>query len=190
MIRCSASPRWARLGITGARLDAPQCVKGDCEGHVEAVFQFVSRHAAQPVVRVDGVNRSANEVLADMVGKRGNHCRQVVLVERGSASIDMGDAHPRLHFHFIGLRRVGAPGVDVTLDTEMRQRRSEFTHVDVQTAAIAAAGLVQRRGVHAQHRNRRDTAGLAARRPAWAVVFGEPSRPVPGVIGCGGSHGR
>ena len=151
----------ARLGIAGARLDAAQRVKGDGQRDIEAVLQHMSGQAAQPVVSVDCVDWPPSEVLADPISKRCDDREQVVLVERWSAGVDVGDAQPRLDFDVVRLRRIGATGVDVAIDAKMGQRGGELTHVHVQAAAVAAAWLVERRGVHAQHRDSRDATRFA-----------------------------
>ena len=65
----------------------------------------------------------------------------------------MADQHARVH---LDRRRQVAgrgPGEDLDRDAGVGQPLGRLDHVDVQAAGVAAAGRVQRRGVHRQHRH-------------------------------------
>ncbi len=111
----------------------------------------------EPVVRVDGV------VVARLVrrldpheagGERAQLGRQIVLAQ---ALVRTGGDVAHQHAGREGDDRrqlaAGRAREDLDLDAAGRQLAGELDDVDVHAAGVTGAGLVERRGVHRQHRH-------------------------------------
>ncbi len=168
-------------GVTGGErgvLDLGHGVHGVHQGDAPALGGEPADMAGEPVVGVDQV------VVAGAVAGPGPHHAvgegaklggQLLLGQalvRTGVHMPYEDARGQLHGGRQGARR--RPGEDLDLDAQGGELLGQLDDVDVHPAGVAGAGLVQRGGVHAEHRHPARTARYAGqpqpRRPRERAV--------------------
>ncbi len=122
--------------------------------------------AGEPVVRVDEVvvARPVTCLGAQHPVGEGAELGREVLLEQALVRPggDVPDEHTGGELDGRRVVRADRPGEHLDLDVELGEALGQLDDVDVHPARVTGAGLVQRRGVHAQHRYPAGPAGPAA----------------------------
>ena len=136
------------------------------EGHLPALGDEPADLAGEPVVRVRDVVVPRGDAgdLAHHPGSEGAQLPRQVLLDQAlvGAGVDVPHRHPGHHLDDVGQVGGRAPGEDLDLDAPRTQPLRGLHHVHVEPARVARTGLVERRGVDADHRHplHRASAGL------------------------------
>ncbi len=156
-------------------------VHGVDERHLPAVVGEPPDLAGEPVVRVDEVVVALGGVggrAHDAGGKGAQLARQVLLAEPlVRPRRDVAHEHPGRqldHRVEVGRRRAGE---DLHLDAAPGELAGHLDDIDVQATGISRAGLLERRGVHAEHRDPARTLagghGAESATPRWLSAAGD-----------------
>ena len=138
-------------------LDLGHRVHGVHQRHVPSLGGEPSDLAGEPVVRVDEIEPSggASCLCAKQAGAEGAHLRgQVFLrqfLERTRAQ--MGDANAGLDLDCVRQRRCLGSGEDLHVDTRGSEAARRLEDVDVESARVTGARLVEGRGVQGHYGN-------------------------------------
>ncbi len=136
-------------------LDLRHGVHGVHERDAPAFGGEPAHVAGKPVVGVDEVvvaGAVAGPSLHDAVGEGAQLGRELLLGETFvGARVHVPDEDPGGQVDHGRQPAGGGPGEDLDLDVDRGEPLGQLDDVDVHAAGVAGAGLVQRRGVHAQH---------------------------------------